>query len=85
MQKRDKRLTKDYRKWAIDNAKIDLLHDDAIVLHARPRGLELARETDGNPKRRDVQQMEDVIKARMAIIATHMGKSIVAHLEANQA
>jgi aspartate carbamoyltransferase catalytic subunit len=82
--KRDKRLTKDYKKWVIDNDKINLLHDDAIVLHARPRGLELARETDANPKRRDVQQMEDVIKARMAIVATHMGKSIIAHVQANQ-
>lgn len=84
-QKRDKRLTKDYKRWALDAKKIDLLHDDAIVLHARPRGPELPIESDANPKRRDVQQMEDVIKARMAIIATHMGKSIVEHVESNRA
>lgn len=76
-KKRDKRLTKDYASWVIDDRRMKLLHDQGIVLHARPRGLELSRTTDGNTKRRDVQQMEDVIKARMAIIVRHMGKSLI--------
>ncbi len=80
-QARDEVLTKDYESFTIDQRRVDLLHDDAIVLHARPRGPELSRDTDANPKRRDVQQMEDVIKARMAIIALHMGKSIIEHIE----
>lgn len=78
---RDAILTADYQRWIIDQQRLAMTPDHSIVLHARPRGLELATETDGSPKRRDVQQMEDVIKARMAIIALHMGKSIVDHLK----
>ena len=80
-KKRDKQLTKDYKSWVIGPRRMKIIHDNAIALHARPRGLELSRKTDGDPKRRDVQQMEDVIKARMAIIALHMGKSIIEHIE----
>lgn len=75
--RRSRILSRDYESWHIDLKRIQQMPDDAIVLHPRPRRNELNPDTDFDPRMRDVNQMEDMIKARMAVIALAMGRSLV--------
>jgi aspartate carbamoyltransferase catalytic subunit len=52
---------------------------DAIVLHPRPRRDELHPSVDSDPRMKDVEQMANMIPMRMAIIARHLGASILAN------
>ena len=75
-KRRSKKLAKDYESWVVDLDRIQQMSPDAIVLHPRPRRNELHPSVDSDPRMRDVQQMENMIPMRMAIIAKHLGKSI---------
>jgi aspartate carbamoyltransferase catalytic subunit len=72
-------LASAYASWIITNERLQIMHPDSIVLHARPRRNELHISVDGDPRMRDVQQMEKQIATRMAITALHLGVSIVDH------
>lgn len=77
-QERSAKLAQDYTKWIITDQRLQIMQQDAIVLHPRPRRNELHQSVDTNHRVRDVQQMEDVKIMRMAIIARHFGESIKA-------
>jgi aspartate carbamoyltransferase catalytic subunit len=81
-QLRNQQLISDYERWKLDEKALQIFSDDGIIMHARPRGfVELPTCSDNDPRRRDVSQMEDVVKSRMGVLALHMGKSIVNELD----
>lgn len=75
-KRRSKKLARDYEGWIVDLDRIQHMSPDAIVLHPRPRRNELHPSVDNDSRMRDVQQMENMIPMRKAIIARHLGKSI---------
>lgn len=75
-QKRSLELAAAYKRWAIDHKRLQQMRKDAIVLHPRPRRNELHPSLDGDPRMKDVEQMDSMIPMRMAIIARHMGLSV---------
>ena len=77
-KQRSQKLAKDYEGWTITKQRLQIMPEDAIVLHPRPRNTELHPSVDSDKRVRDVQQMEDVKIMRIAIVARHFGKSIAA-------
>ncbi|HUD06271.1 MAG TPA: hypothetical protein VMR34_00100 [Candidatus Saccharimonadales bacterium] len=75
-KRRERRLDRDYRKWVIDNDRLQQMSPNALVLHPRPRRGELHPSVDSDPRMGDVMQMYNMIAMRMAIIALHLGESI---------
>jgi aspartate carbamoyltransferase catalytic subunit len=80
-KKRSRALARAYAGWVIDNARLQQMRPDAIVLHPRPIKNELARDVEGDPRMKDVGQMEAMVPMRMAIIARALGKSIAEHAD----
>jgi aspartate carbamoyltransferase catalytic subunit len=77
---RSTRLALDYASWIVDHDRIQKMSPDSIILHPRPRRDELHPSVDTDPRMKDVAQMANMIPMRMAIIARHLGKSIVGAL-----
>lgn len=73
---RSRALARNFASWRVDLARIQKMKTNAIIMHPRPRRDELAPDVDGDPRARDIQQMANMIPARMAIIAALMGRSI---------
>jgi aspartate carbamoyltransferase catalytic subunit len=76
-QERSRQLAKVYESWVVDNARLQRMPKNAIGMHPRPRRNELHPSVDVDPRMRDIEQMANMIPMRMAIIARHMGMSIV--------
>ena len=76
---RAEQLARDYASWIVDYERIQQMSPDAIVLHPRPRRDELHPSVDSDPRMKDVEQMANMIPMRMAIIARHLGASILAN------
>ncbi|HXZ82787.1 MAG TPA: hypothetical protein VED84_03435 [Acidimicrobiales bacterium] len=74
---RAQQLARDYVSWIVDYERIQKMSPDSIVLHPRPRRDELHPSVDPDPRMKDVEQMANMIPMRMAIIARHLGASIV--------
>jgi len=74
---RAEQLARDYGSWIVDYDRIQQMSPDSIVMHPRPRRDELDPSVDSDPRMRDVEQMANMIPMRMAIIARHLGASIV--------
>lgn len=77
-KRRSRALAHNFASWRVDLARIQKMKPEAIIMHPRPRRDELAPDVDGDPRARDIQQMANMIPARMAIIAALMGRSIQA-------
>ncbi len=77
---RSAQLTRDYTTWTVDYDRIQQMSPDSIVMHPRPRRDELHPSVDIDPRMKDVEQMANMIPMRMAIIARHLGKSILESL-----
>jgi aspartate carbamoyltransferase catalytic subunit len=75
---RAEQLARDYASWIVDYARIQQMSPNSIVLHPRPRRDELDPSVDSDPRMKDVEQMANMIPMRMAIMARHLGASIVA-------
>jgi aspartate carbamoyltransferase catalytic subunit len=73
---RSRELAAAYDGWVVNDLRLQLMPADGIGLHPRPRRNELHASVDGDPRMRDVSQMELMVSMRMAIIARHMGASI---------
>ncbi|MEO8105579.1 MAG: hypothetical protein ABI602_04575 [Candidatus Saccharibacteria bacterium] len=73
---RSRQLEHDYLPWTVDCDRIQQLKKTSIVLHPRPRLGELDPNVDRDPRMKDVNQMQNQIPMRMAIIARHLGASI---------
>lgn len=73
---RSAQLAQDYAGWVVDRERLQQMRPSGMVLHPRPRGKELDPSIDGDPRAYDVQQMANMIPARMAAIALLMGVSI---------
>lgn len=79
---RSQQLERDYLPWSVDYDRIQQMKRTSIVLHPRPRLGELNPNVDRDPRMKDVNQMENQIPMRMAIIARHLGASIAQHIGA---
>jgi aspartate carbamoyltransferase catalytic subunit len=79
-QLRSRWLADSYKGWTINHARLQQMRPDGIVLHPRPRRDELDPSIDADPRAWDVEQMALMIPVRMAIIARHLGVSIVDQL-----
>lgn len=66
-----------FEGWVVDRERLQQMHKDAILLHPRPRRNELHPSVDTDPRAKDVEQMELMVAMRMAILARHMGASIM--------
>lgn len=66
-----------YAGWQVDHDRLQQMSERAVLLHPRPRRDELHPSVDGDPRAKDVEQMAVMIPMRMAIIARHMGSSIM--------
>jgi len=74
---RSEELKADYVNWIVDYDRLQQMSPNSIVMHPRPRRDELNPNVDSDPRMKDVEQMANMIPMRMAIIARHLGKSIV--------
>jgi aspartate carbamoyltransferase catalytic subunit len=74
---RNRRLLEDYKKWTVDYGRLQKMRDTGILLHPRPRREELHPSVDEDHRAYDEIQMSNMIPMRMAIIARHMGHSIL--------
>ncbi len=74
---RSQALARDYIQWIVDRQRLQQMSPDSMVLHPRPRRDELQTDVDTDKRMYDVQQMANMIPMRMAIIARHLGKSII--------
>jgi aspartate carbamoyltransferase catalytic subunit len=74
---RGEQLARDYASWTVDYDRIQQMRPESIVMHPRPRRDELHPSVDSDPRMKDVEQMANMIPMRMAIIARHLGVSIV--------
>lgn len=72
-QERSRQLAADYATWVIDLERLQQMRPDSIVLHPRPIKDELHPSVESDLRMRDVEQMENMIPMRMAIIARHLG------------
>ncbi len=77
---RAEQLARDYTTWVVDYERIQQMSPDSIVMHPRPRRDELDPSVDCDPRMKDVEQMANMIPMRMAIIAQHLGESILKNL-----
>ncbi|MBI2008917.1 hypothetical protein HYS84_00710 [Candidatus Saccharibacteria bacterium] len=77
---RSEQLAADYEGWIVDYDRLQRMKPGSIVMHPRPRRDELNPDADSDPRMKDVEQMANMIPMRMAIIARHLGKSIVEHV-----
>ncbi|HMS50515.1 MAG TPA: hypothetical protein PKA02_03740 [Candidatus Saccharibacteria bacterium] len=75
-QGRSAQLAVDYQGWIVDRDRLQQMKPSGMVLHARPRRNELDPSIDADPRAHDVEQMANMIPARMAAIALLMGVSI---------
>lgn len=66
-----------YEKWMLTPERVSRMKAEAAGMHPRPRGVEIPVDVDADPRMADVEQMDRMIAARMGIIASHMGKSIL--------
>jgi aspartate carbamoyltransferase catalytic subunit len=66
-----------FERWVVDDERLQQMHPRAVLLHPRPRRNELDTSVDADPRAKDVEQMKVMIPMRMAIIAQHMGASIM--------
>jgi aspartate carbamoyltransferase catalytic subunit len=78
-QTRSRWLADSYAGWTIDADRLQQMKPDAIVMHPRPRRDELHPSVDSDPRMWDVEQMASQVAMRMAIVARHLGVSIVDH------
>ena len=74
---RGEQLARDYASWIVDYYRIQQMPPDSIEMHPRPRRDELHPSVDSDPRMKDVEQMANMIPMRMAIIARHLGVSII--------
>jgi aspartate carbamoyltransferase catalytic subunit len=76
---RSKQLDIDYDNWKMDYLRLQLMKPfpESIGMHPRPRNSELHPSVDKDPRMMDVPQMAAMVPMRMAIIARHMGVSIL--------
>lgn len=74
---RSAQLAKEYAERIIDVDRLQKMPTDAIVMHPRPRRDELHPSVDTDRRVRDVAQMQNMIPMRMAIVARHLGVSIL--------
>ena len=74
---RSRELQAAFARWVVDHERLQQMSEDAILLHPRPRLSELHPSVDTDPRVKDVEQMEAMIPMRMAILALHMGVSIM--------
>jgi aspartate carbamoyltransferase catalytic subunit len=77
---RNRKLLEDYKKWIVDYDRLQQMKSTAIEMHPRPRREELHPSVDVDHRAFDEIQMSNMIPMRLAIIARHMGKSIVEYL-----
>jgi len=61
--------------YVIDNALMDKVPKNMIVLHPLPRVDEIATEVDGDPRAAYFRQMENGMYVRMALLALVLGKA----------
>jgi len=61
--------------YVIDNALMDKVPKNMIVLHPLPRVDEIATEVDGDPRAAYFRQMENGMFVRMALLALILGKA----------
>lgn len=76
-QERSLALKAAYEGWIVDDERLQQMQQTAIVLHPRPRRNELPTSVDGDPRMKDVEQMQVMTPMRMAIIARHAGASLL--------
>lgn len=60
--------------FIIDNEKVELMHENAIIMHPLPRNEEISVEVDKSKKSKYFQQMEYGINIRMALLLEIFGK-----------
>lgn len=73
---RSRLLKADYRSWIIDFDRLQQMPKDSIGMHPRPIEFEIHPSTETDRRMKDVQQMQNMIPMRMAILARHLGKSL---------
>jgi len=61
--------------YVVDNALMDKVPKNMIVLHPLPRVDEIATEVDGDPRAAYFRQMENGMYVRMALLALVLGKA----------
>jgi carbamoyl-phosphate synthase/aspartate carbamoyltransferase len=54
--------------FIMDNKKVDLMHENALIMHPLPRNKEISVEVDKSKKSKYFQQMEYGINIRMALL-----------------
>ncbi|TAH33933.1 hypothetical protein EYC58_00030 [Candidatus Saccharibacteria bacterium] len=75
---RSRKLAHSYAGWIVDHDRLQQMPKDSALLHPRPRRDELELSVDSDPRALDVPQMENMIPARMAVLARHLGTSVLA-------
>jgi len=76
-RRRSKQLAKDFGRWVMDIDRIQQMPSDSILIHTRPRRNEVNPDIDVDARVRDVEQMENMVSARMAILARAFGESLI--------
>ncbi|MGH7195947.1 MAG: hypothetical protein ACREGA_04180 [Candidatus Saccharimonadales bacterium] len=76
-KERTRLMNEYYAKNIVNLARLQKMRPDGVELHPRPRGQESDPDIDFAAQSAEVEQMENLVPMRMAIIATHMGKSIL--------
>jgi aspartate carbamoyltransferase catalytic subunit len=73
---RSEQLAKAFGSWILDFDRLQQMPEDSIAMHPRPRNDELHPSVDVDHRMKDVQQMANMVPARMAIIANQFGRSL---------
>lgn len=65
-----------HRRYGLTAGRVELLTDDALVMHPGPmnRGVEIADEVADGPNSVILQQVNNGVAVRMAVMATLLGK-----------
>lgn len=76
-KRRNDQLQAVYRSWVITRERVQNMKTGAVVMHPRPLGIEIDPAAEADHRLIDVQQMFNMIPMRMAILARHLGSSII--------
>jgi aspartate carbamoyltransferase len=71
--RRAARLIQSYEQWRITPERMHRASDRTVVMHPLPRGQEIDRSFDADPRAGYISQMENGIPARMALLGLVSG------------
>jgi aspartate carbamoyltransferase catalytic subunit len=74
---RSRWLADSYRYWRINRDRLQQMSPHSIAMHPRPINDEFHPDVEGDPRMWDVEQMAVMSPARMAILASSVGVSII--------